>query len=216
MSTPMPFTRADFLDVFARYNTALWPMALGLWLITAAAVACWVFECRGSERSLRAALGANWLWAGVAYHGTFFTQINPAAWLFAAAFVFEGVVLLTPERARAPRPSSPLTYRRYALALAFFAYGLAYPAIVSAEGFGYPYAPTFGVPCPTAILTIGFLVAKESRSVAESTVPIVWALIAASAAWLFGIHADLALLAGAGVLVVDLLRVRVIQRGAVS
>jgi len=209
----MPFTRADFLDVFAAYNSAFWPIALGLWLITAFAVAGWALDRRGSERWLRTALSANWLWAGVVYHGMFFTRINPAAWLFAAAFVFEGLVLLRPARRRAAHATSPLTHRRSALALAFFAYGLAYPAIVSAEGFSYPYAPTFGVPCPTAILTIGFLAATDSRSVAESTVPIAWALVATSAAWLFGVYADLALPAGAGVLALDLLRSRVIHRG---
>jgi hypothetical protein len=213
----MPFTRTDFLDVFAAYNAAFWPVAIGLWLVTAAAVVRWAVDGHRNERWLRAALGANWLWAGIVYHALFFTRINPAAWLFAAMFLFQALVLWMPQRFGAGRaPALPPSRRRYALALAFFAYGLAYPAIVSAEGLVYPYAPTFGVPCPTAILTVGFLVAVQTRSAVECIVPIVWSFIAVSAAWLFGIHADLALFAGGAVLAADLVRWRVIHTGVTS
>jgi hypothetical protein len=74
-----------------------------------------------------------------------------------------------------------------------------------------PRLPTFGVPCPTTILTIGFLLATDRllpRSVA--VVPLVWAFIGGSAAFLLGVRADAMLLAAGIVLAIDIIhRMRV-------
>jgi hypothetical protein len=79
-----------------------------------------------------------------------------------------------------------------------------YPAIVAAEGHAFPRLPTFGVPCPTTILTIGFLLAADRPLPRLLTlVPIVWALIGGSAALLLGVHADMMLLVGGVVLGID-------------
>jgi hypothetical protein len=62
--------------------------------------------------------------------------------------------------------------------------------------------PTFGVPCPTAILTAGLLVTSpraEARLVA--VIPILWSAIGGSAAFSLGILPDFALpIAGAALL----------------
>ena len=42
----------------------------------------------------RLLLAGHWLWAGLVYHAWFFTAINPAAWLFAALFVAQGVLFI--------------------------------------------------------------------------------------------------------------------------
>jgi uncharacterized protein DUF6064 len=211
-ATLMPFTRDAFFAVFAAYNQAFWPVALALWLLSFVAVAGWVLGTPHGDSFLRFALGVNWLWGGVAYHAALFTRINPAAWLFAGLFVFQAAVFLTAGwsgRASVlrfePRP-------RQAFAVGLLAYGLAYPAVVQAEGFAYPFAPTFGVPCPTTILTVGFLVAGKS-SAAETIGPILWSLIGGSASFLFGVHADFVLLAAGVALGLDLLRRPLPHRG---
>jgi hypothetical protein len=216
ISDDVPFTRAEFLEVFAAHNAAFGPVALILWLITAAAIARWVVRGHASEALLRTVLGANWLWAGIVYHGAFFTRINPVAWLFAALFVFQGLVFVVPERFWTRRAVDSVDHWHSGFALALFAYGLAYPAIVRFDGFVYPFAPTFGMPCPTAIVTIGYLIGAGRRSMIESVVPIVWSFIAGSAAWLFGVHADLALPLAGSVLALELLRSVAIHRGVTS
>ena len=201
----MPFSRDAFFAVFAAYNEAFWPMALALWLLTFAAVAGWVLRTPGGESLLRFALGVNWLWSGVAYHAAFFTRINPAAWLFAGLFVVQAVLLLSAGWSTRATVALSVPRLRHALAVGLLAYGLAYPAIVQAEGFAYPFAPTFGVPCPTTILTLGFLAATTMRA-AESIVPLVWSLIGGSASFLLGVHTDFVLLAAGVALAVDMLR----------
>lgn len=74
-----------------------------------------------------------------------------------------------------------------------------------AAGHRYPVTPTFGLPCPTTILTIGLLAWTGFRtSPALWIVPLLWTMVGGSAATLLGMHEDLALpvagVVGAGVL----------------
>ena len=200
----MPFTARAFLDVFAAYNEALWPLAAVLWLITAA-VAALVMSGRSMWAPLpRLMLAGHWLWAGLVYHALFFTRINPAAWLFAALFVAQGLLFITAassDRLTAARRGSA----RQAISSVLIVYSLIYPAVAWADGFAYPRMPTFGVPCPTVILTVGFLLAASSPSVLLSAVPVAWSLIGGTAAWFFDVHADLVLPAAGALLVADLI-----------
>ena len=60
---------------------------------------------------------------------------------------------------------------------------------------------TFGVPCPTTILTLGLLLVAESPSWNLAAIPIAWAVVAGSAAFLLGVHADIMLFVAAALLV---------------
>ena len=86
---------------------------------------------------------------------------------------------------------------------------MLYPAIARAEGHAFPRLPTFGVPCPTTILTIGFLLAAD-RSLPRlvAVIPLVWAVIGGSAAFLLGVRADLMLVAAGIALAVDMIHPR--------
>jgi hypothetical protein len=53
--------------------------------------------------------------------------------------------------------------------------------------------PTFGVPCPTTIFTAGLLMLAASRSWPLAIVPVIWSLVAGSAAFLLDVRADYAL-----------------------
>lgn len=65
-----------------------------------------------------------------------------------------------------------------------------------ALGHDYPATPTFGLPCPTTILTVGVLLTVQGRvPVSLSVVPILWGGIGGSAALLLGVQTDYVLLA---------------------
>ena len=79
-----------FFGVFARYNAAVWPVAVGLWLAAVAALIATVRRPGAvAQRWMAAVLAALWAWSGVVYHAVFFTTINPAAWAFSVLFVVE-------------------------------------------------------------------------------------------------------------------------------
>jgi hypothetical protein len=89
----LPFTRDQFLDVFATYHTGLWPFVLALSIGTVVTVLGLFRDPQSSGRPVTALLVVQWIWAGLAYHAAFFARINPAAPLFAAVFLAEGALL---------------------------------------------------------------------------------------------------------------------------
>ncbi len=204
----MPFTRDQFFDVLGAYNTALWPFVVALWIVTVMAVVRLFREPDSIGRLMPVLLSAHWVWAGLAYHAAFFTRINPAAWLFAALFLIEAGILAWygPVRGRL-HWSSPRRSTWQFVAWTLIVYGLLYPVIARAEGHAFPRLPTFGVPCPTTILTIGLLLAADPpmpRLLA--LIPIAWAGLGGQAAFLFGVRTDLVLLASGVIMLVYILR----------
>jgi hypothetical protein len=189
----LPFSREAFLDVFAVYNTWLWPVAAILWLATAVAA---VAHARGRPRAtpILGLLAVQWAWAGLAYHAALFAWINSAAWLFAAAFLVEAGLLFRHGVMQDPRPLSRAHTVRKRVACIHIAYGLIYPAVALAGGEMYPYAPTFGVPCPTTIVTAGFLMLVAPRTLSLAFIPVSRAVVGGSAAFLLRMPADFGLI----------------------
>jgi hypothetical protein len=197
----LPFSSDEFFGVFAAYNQRFVLVAILFWLATLLSVVAAWRDSRRWSRRLGALLAVVWLWNAVAYHSLLFSAINPAAWLFAVLFTLQAA-LLAVATARGRVSYFGATGARKVVGAVLVASALAYPALALASGHPYPRVPTFGVPCPTAILTIGLLVSAGGRlPVTLAIVPMVWAFIGGSAALLFGVVPDYVLLA-AGVLLV--------------
>ncbi len=210
----LPFTVEQFFEVFAAYNALLWPAAFALWVATAVVCLAWLRDGAHRQPLVPALLVLHWIWVGVAYHAAFFTRINPAAWLFSGLFVVEAGLLVWYGIVQGRIRFAGTSWLRHIVAGGLIAYALVYPLIAQAEGHAYPQVPTFGVPCPTTILTIGFLLAaKPPVSRLVTVIPILWAFIGGSAAILFGVRADLMLLVAGLALLGDVLR-RSARRGS--
>jgi hypothetical protein len=195
----LPFAPEQFLGVFAEYNDALWPVVVVFWLASLGALVVTWRKPAVYSRPLTYVLVTLWAWNAVAYHVWFFTRINQAAWLFGAAFALQaGLFLLAGVH-------SGITYFSADglmphLGVSRSVYALAYPFLTMAVGHRYPAAPTFGVPCPTFILTIGLLLtARGGIPPLLAIVPVLWGFIGGSAAVLLNVPTDYVLL-GAGLL----------------
>jgi Family of unknown function (DUF6064) len=79
------------------------------------------------------------------------------------------------------------------LACGLIVYSLAYPAINAFDHRSLLRIPTFGLPCPTTIFTVGVLMLATPRCWSLSVVPVIWAAIGGSATFLLGVYADVAL-----------------------
>jgi len=195
----LPFTAEQFFAVFGTYNEAVWPAQAFLLVIAVIAIALIWFRQRWSGIAVSAILAFLWAWIGVAYHLAFFAAINPLASVFSAAsiagamiFLWEGVVRRRLEfrLARSARTLAGVLLVLFAL--------VVYPAWSLAAGHRYPAMPTFGLPCPTTLFTIGvlaFLVVPHPRL--PLAVPVLWCLIGSQAAFLLDVRQDLALLVAA-------------------
>jgi hypothetical protein len=197
----LPFTLEQFFGVFRAYNDAVWPAQP---LLTALALlALWlaVRPTRWSSPAIAAILGSFWMWLGLVYHLLFFAEINPLAYVFSAVSVLGGLAFIWFGVIQRKLRFQLLLHRRGWIGLSLILFSLlVYPAWSLLEGHRYPAFPTFGLPCPTTLFTIGmlaFLVSPYPRS--PLIVPVLWCLVGAQAAFLLGVHQDVVLLLAAGV-----------------
>jgi hypothetical protein len=193
----LPFTPAEFLEVFAALNETLWPAHLLAYALGAACVALALRGGAGASRAVLLLLASAWAFVGVVYHLAFFARVNPVARIFGAAFVVEAGLLA------AAAYTESVSFRlersgRALLGLALVLYAtVVYPLLGAALGHGWPHAPAFGLaPCPTTIFTFGVLfLATGPVPPGLLAVPVLWSLVGASAAARLGIREDLGLVA---------------------
>jgi hypothetical protein len=192
----LPFSTGEFFAVFADYNQSVWPMQWALAGAAFAAVALSASRLRCRDRLINAILAFLWAWMALAYHLRAFTAVNPAAYLFTAVFLVQAGGFAWAAWTAWPLE---LAYRRDARTIAgmtMLGYALiGYPILSKLLGHAYPASPTFGVPCPTTIFTLGLLVQARSRKALPLlVVPVLWSFVGGSAAFLLGVWQDLGLI----------------------
>lgn len=198
----LPFTADQFLEVFKTYNLNIWPLQL---LFILLAVFCIVFVFRktsNSDKLISVILGFLWLWMGIVYHIIYFSSINEAAYFFGALFVVQGIFFiyfgffrnyLIFERDKTAGTYSGILLMTFAL--------IFYPILGYFFGHVYPVSPTFGLPCPTTIFTLGILLLIKPVKIKLMIIPLIWSLIGFTAAIKLGIYEDTGLLA-AGIITI--------------
>jgi hypothetical protein len=204
----LPFTAEQFLDVFARYNTGVWPAPVVLTGLALLALGLVFGRASSAGRWIAAILALLWAWMALAYHLAYFADINPAARVFAAVFLLGAAWFAWLGVVRQRLRFAPTRAPRGSIGAALLVYALvAYPALGHFLGHRYPALPTFGLPCPTTIFTVGLLMfarAPVPRSV--FVVPVLWSLVGATAAFSLGVWQDLGLVAAAAAGLAALLR----------
>lgn len=203
----LPFSRDQFLAVFAAYNQSIWPAQILALALGVAIIYAIVRQTRSAGVLVSLGLGAMWLWTGLFYHLAFFSSINGAAYVFGAGFLLQGLLFLRAAARRdleygdAPRLRTYVGYflLTYAVVL--------YPLIGIFFGHCLAELPAFGVtPCPVTIFTFGVLLLATRRvPVVLLVVPLLWSLIGGSAAFLLDIPQDWMLLVS-GVVTLILIR----------
>ncbi|MGH8732319.1 MAG: DUF6064 family protein [Burkholderiales bacterium] len=182
----LPFTRPQFFEAFASYNEDVMPLQVAL-----------VVRRPDSDRVISAILAGLWAWMAIVYHLLYFREINPAATLFGAAFLAAAAIFAWTGVVRRRLVFDCESRARRITGHALIAYALVgYPLLSAMLGREFPEMPTFGLPCPTTIFTLGmlaFLSAPFPRY--AFAIPIAWSLIGAQAAFLLGVYEDLGLLA---------------------
>lgn len=195
-----PFTKDQFFEVFARYNEAVSPIQLTLLVLGIGATLLALKPTRWSDRAIGAVLAGLWAWMGIEYQWRFFRVINPAAAVFSVGFVIEAGLLFWYAVARPQLVFVAARSWPGALGLALLVYAFAaYPALGYLLGQRYPALPTFGLPCPTTIATLGLLLWTESRPpLVLMLIPWSWAVVGSIAAVRLGVGEDFGLVAALG------------------
>jgi Family of unknown function (DUF6064) len=195
----LPFSAVQFFEVFARYHAAVWPMPV---LLNAVALLVVFSSWRGSPATGRAVLivlAALWAWTAVAYYFMFFSALTAAAWWFGAAFLVGSASFLGAALRKAVVRFELRNTLGGLAGAALIAYALLfYPLIGHLSGHRFPAVPTFGLPCPTPIFTIGvLLLARTPLPGFVFVVPVLWSALGTVAALRLGVPQDLGLVAAA-------------------
>lgn len=190
----LPFTQTQFLEVFAAYNEAVWPLQI---VLNAVAIAMLIVAIRAPEkagrlvciglpcsgRGSRSAITCPS--SGRSIQRLFFAGISLAA---AGTFLWLGVFRSSLQfHCPHGRPEDHRPCRNLVRAV-------GYPIIGKATGHSYPATPTFGLPCPTTIFTFCILL-MGARPLPRWVLaaPMAWAAIGVAAAFSLGVSQDFAL-----------------------
>jgi Family of unknown function (DUF6064) len=207
----LPFTREQFLGVFADYNTAIWPAQVLAYVLGLVVVAALLRPSPLGHRAVAGVLAAMWIWTGVAYHGLYFSRINPVALVFGALFVLQGLLFVVAGVAGRRLAFGHAAGPASAVGWALVAYAaVLYPLLGAWTGHAYPSLPMFGVtPCPVTLFSFGVLM-LASAPVPRwlLIIPLAWSLVGGSAAFLLGVPQDWPLLFSGLTIVLLVLRDR--------
>lgn len=190
-----PFSAEQFIGVMIKYNDAVWPMQVVFYLLALVTLFLIFRPSQTSSKIISAILGMFWLWMGIVYHWSFFAEINPAARVFGAMFVLEGILFVYYGLIR-----DKLSFKFDKSSRGYIGLGLAvvglliYPIVGYVMGHRFPGNPTFGLPCPTTIFTLGLLLLSTAYSKRLIVIPFLWSLVGFMAAVSFGIKEDVLLL----------------------
>lgn len=192
----IPFSRDVFLGQIAELNALLWPGQIAILLLALGILALAARPVFQIERLPALCLSAAWISVGTLYYGLQFTPLNWAAWLAAALFVLQGLLLLwfgvVQNRLRLRfKGEAPSWVGAILLAAATF----GYPLLGLATGTGIDAAPIVGIdPGPTVLFTWGYLLLTAEKTYRLMLpLPFIAAWVCAVAGWLIGVPADVVL-----------------------
>jgi hypothetical protein len=184
-------------------------MQIVAYVVALAALASSARRAPWSDRLVSFLLAFFWGWMGWMYHLRHFAAINPAANVFGAAFLLQGLLFLASGVLRPPLSFAPRANAYGIAGAAMMVYAmLIYPLIGTALGHGYPRSPSFGVaPCPTTIFTFGILLWARRVPSFLLVIPLLWSVVGFFAAVHLGILEDTLLLVS-GVIATAMILVR--------
>lgn len=195
----MPFNQTEFFSVFSTYNQTVYPAQLLLLLAGMAGIFLLASKIRRKHRWITAILAISWTWVGAAYHFAFFSAINKAATVFGGLFILQGMLFFYETFFRDRIEYQVKGGFRHIAGYIFILFGLIiYPLIGYFSHYHWLHTISFGLPCPTTIVTFGFLL-LTTRNFPKYLliIPFAWAIIGTGAAINFGIYQDYVMLASA-------------------
>ena len=159
-----------FLDIFAEYNVAIWPMQVVAYLLGVVAIFLVIRKTGYSNRVISMILAFYWLWVGILLCIVYWSRIYPGAYVYGILFIIQGVLFLAFGVIK-PRISfgfKPNTYFILGLIIVLYAM-IGYPIIGSFFGRVYPRSLSFGlVPCPTVVFTFGLFIMGFPEDTAQT------------------------------------------------
>jgi len=203
----LPFTTEQFFEVFRNYNTSVFPAQIIIIILGIIAIGLLHSKNKLKNSFIGFFLGIIWLWTGMVYHLLFFSEINKAAYGFAGLFILQGIFIVIATVKSKLEFEWSINWASY-LGYFFVLFGLIiYPLLSYSLESSLEQTITFGLPCPTTIITFGLLMlSKRKMNKYLVIIPSIWAVIGTGAAINFGVYPDYVMILAALVADVYLLK----------
>ncbi len=180
------FAPRTYYRLIELYNQEIWPLHIVALIAGAAILVLMRNRAAWSGRIVAALLAACWLWVAWAFHWQRYATINWAADYFAVGFALEALVLLWigVVRDRLRFDSTPRVRTRIGVAIFAFAL-IVQPLLGLLSGRDWRELEVFGMaPDPTAVATLGLLLAANRIHWIALPLPVLWCLIGSITLWL--------------------------------
>lgn len=210
----IPFTTNAFFEVIQMYNLGLFPAQLIIFLLGTMALVFLHQKGKNKSRFISVFLGLLWIWIGVAYHLAYFTSINNAAWGFGSLFILQGLLFLFEGLYKKRLDFEFKRKSPQYIGYFFIVFGLIlYPVIIYYFKDSPEQTITLGLPCPSTILTFGFLMLTTRKFPRFLLIiPTLWAIIGTGAAVKFDVYPDYLMLLAAILANIYLLRRKKVKK----
>jgi hypothetical protein len=178
------FSPGTYYRLFELYNEAVWPMHVAAAAIGLVILALLLVRPPVAGRIVALLLAACWTWIAWAYLGSRYATINWAAVYFAYGFALQALLLLLAGAAGLVNFTKPEP--RFApVGLGLFVFALLIqPLIGPLLGRSWSEIELFGLsPDPTAVATLGVLLAADRIPFALMIVPLLWCAIGGATLW---------------------------------
>lgn len=191
-----PFTTEQFFSVFADYNLSVFPMQLILVLVGIFALLMVCSRYKRKNFVIAIYLSFIWLWSGLVYHIGFFSELNKPAFIFGGLFALQGFLVLYDHLAHIKLNFSFNKTFIDGIGIFLILFGIIIYPLISWMSVGeYNHIIAVGLPCPTTIATIGFLMLnKKKTNWYLFIIPSLWSIVGVSAALNFGVYQDFMML----------------------
>lgn len=210
----MPFTTEQFFSVFENYNASVFPVQLVFLFFGILVVYSTLSEKSGRNKIIGGLLILVWIWVGIAYHIIFFAAINPVAYVFGGLFILQGIFFYIETFVRKNLVFKYTGSAKGYFALFFILFGLIiYPVISFYLGGLVLKTISFGLPCPSTIVTFGFLMITDKKFPGYLLIiPSLWAIIGTAAAVNFGVYQDYVMIVSAFVVNIYLINFNAVKQ----
>jgi len=179
------FAPRTFYRLFELYNADIWPLQIVTLL---AGVMILVLKRRRAAwrgRAIAVTLAACWLWIAWGFHWQRYSAINWIAGYVAGAFAIQALLLIwigiVRDRLRFDTEQGVIA--RIGVAIYVFAL-VVQPLLGLLLGRDWRQAEVFGVaPDPTAVATLGLLLATNRSHWIALPIPLLWCLVSGTTLW---------------------------------
>lgn len=204
----IPFTTEQFFEIIEKYNLAVFPIQLLIILLGIISILLLHSSNKSVKNKLIGSfLGLLWIWIGIAYHLVFFTSINKAAYVFGGIFILQGLLFIIDTFIRQKLEFEFKRQIKDYIAYFFIIFGIiVYPILIYFLEESINSIITLGLPCPSTILTFGFLMLSSKYSKYLLIIPTLWTVIGTSAAFNFGVYPDYLMIISALLAIIYLVR----------